>query len=212
MEAVAEQAVVRPVRSPAADGGDGDEIDEEHDHGEDGKSPDAVREHAVDFIRRGHLHFIFLFIASFDDFADEKIAFVGDDAFGVVHFLFRGDDVFFHVIENFLREVKFFTRFFVALENLHGVPALFVLGKIVHSRFFDMRDGVFHGAREGVMGNGFSRFCRFDRRFRRFHDAFVFQSGNFHHFAAEGFGKHFRIDLIAALFYDVHHVDGNHDG
>ena len=50
-------------------------------------------------------------------------------------------------------------------------------------------------------------FCRVDCRFCRFHDAFVLQSGDFHDFTAKLAGKFCGINLIAVLFYDVHHVD-----
>ena len=116
------------------------------------------------------------------------------------------------MIERFLRQVEFRARFFVAFEEFYRVPALLVFGQVMYRRFFDVRDGVFHNARIGVMRNGFSCFRRGDSSFRRFHDAFVFQRGNFHHFAAELTGKFVDVDFIARLSHDVHHVDGDDDG
>ena len=108
--------------------------------------------------------------------------------------------------------VQFFHDFFVALEHFYRVPALLLFGQIVDYRFFDVGKRVFDRAGEGVLRNSFRRFCRFDRRLRRFLDAVAFKCRNLHYFAAHMARKFADVYFIAVLFYDVHHVYGHYDG
>ena len=48
--AVAEHAIVCPVGCYAANGGNGQVVHQEHDHGENGQRQNAVRDHAVNLV------------------------------------------------------------------------------------------------------------------------------------------------------------------
>ena len=100
----------------------------------------------------------------------------------------------------------------VALEDLDGVPALLLLGHVVHRRLLDVGDGVLHGAGEGVHGDGLGGLGRSHSRLRRFHDALALQGGDLHDLAAQLAAQLLHVDLVAVLADNVHHVDGDDNG
>ena len=213
MPAVTEQAVVRPVGSGGANGDHGDVVHKEHDHGEDGQTQPAVGHDAVDLIGSGQLTGVLFLVAGLDDLGDVHIALVGDDALGiVVQLLLGGLDVLLDVRHDGRVDVQLIHHLVVALEDLNGVPALLLLGQVVHRRLLDVGDGVLHGAGEGVHGDGLGGLGRGHSRLRRFHDALALQGGDLHDLAAQLAAQLLHVDLVAVLADNVHHVDGDDNG
>ena len=58
-----------------------------------------------------------------------------------------------------------------------------------------------------MLRNGSCALRRLDRFLGGFRDAGPLQSGNLDDPAADPFGKLLRVDFVAVLFHDVHHVD-----
>ena len=99
MPAVTEHAVVCPVGCKRADGGNGYVIYQKHNNRENRKRRKAVGDHPVDFVGCGQFLGVFLFVTAFDNRSDIDIAFVGDDAFGViVQLFFDRLNVFFDMV------------------------------------------------------------------------------------------------------------------
>ena len=212
-EPVAEKAVVGPIGDPGADGGNGNIINDEHHRGEDRQRQHAVGNDLIDLIGSRELPGVFLLVAALQQRGDVEIAFVGDDAFGVVvHFFFGGSDVGFDMFGNFGVDVQLFRDLFVPLEDLNGVPALLFGGEIVKNGFFNMGDGVFRRTGKGVHRHGRAVPCRPEGFFHGFGNAFVFQRGDFRNGAAQFCGKSFGVDAVAVFLYDIHHVHGDHHG
>jgi len=108
--------------------------------------------------------------------------------------------------------VQLIQHLVVALEDLDGVPALLLLGQVVHRRLLDVGDGMLHGAGEGVHGDGLGGLGRSHSRLRRFHDALALQGGDLHDLAAQLAAQLLHVDLVAVLADNVHHVDGDDNG
>ena len=208
--AVSEDAVVGPVRSPGTDGGDGDVVDKEHDRDEDGKTQPAVGDDLVDLIGRREFPDVFLFVAVGDEVADLHIALVGDDGFGIVvfgafHALDDGLDRFLRV----LGEAHRCKDFVISLKQFDGIPAALRLGDVREGEGFDLCESRFDVRREGLRLRDHVRLCHFDGRFRGIHDRSALQCGDLHDRDAQVFGEFPDVDLVAVLFDDVHHVDGD---
>ena len=100
--AVAEQAVIGPVRGGGADRHHGDPVDQEHDQREDRQAQPAVGDHLVDLVRGAQAARVVLAVAGLDDLRDVDVALVGDDALRVVvQLLFRRGDVRLDVLHGF---------------------------------------------------------------------------------------------------------------
>ena len=212
MVAVAEQAVVGPVGRRGADRDHRNVVDKEHDDRENRQAEPAVRDDLVDLVGGRKLADGFLLIAGLDDRGDIDVPLVGDDAFGVVvQLLFGRLNVRFDVRKRLLVDVQLAENLVVALEDLDGVPALLLLGHAVDRRLFDVGDRVLDAAGEGVHRDRLRVLCRVDRGLRRLHDPGALQRRNLDDLAAELAAELGRVDLVAVLAHDVHHVDGDDD-
>ena len=213
MPAVPEYAVVGPIRGPSAHGGDGHEIHQEHHHSKNGQCQPAVGDHSVNFVGGGQGANPFFSVAALHQGSDINIPLVGNDALGViVQFRFCCLDVFFNVVQYALRQVHAAPGLFVPLEELDGVPALLFRRHVVYGGLLNVGNGVLHCTGEGVHGNGFAGFGSGDGCFSCLHDTGVFQSGDFHHGAAQSTGELLGVDFVPVFSDHVHHVNGNHHG
>ena len=208
--AVAEDAVVGPVCSPGTDGGDGDVVNEEHDRDEDGKAEPAVGDDLVDLIGGGEFPSVLFDIAVGDDFSDLHVTFVGDDGFGIVVFgrFHTCNDVFDRLLD-VIGEAHRCKDFVISLKQFDGIPAALRLGDVRESEGFDLAECGLDIGGEGLDFRGHALFGHFHGSFGRFHDAGAFQCGDLHNGGAQLFGQFLDIDLVAVLFDDVHHVDGD---
>ena len=210
MPAVAEDTVVGPVRGPGTDRGDGDVVDKEHDRDKDGQAQPAVGDDLVDLIGRREFPDIFLYVAVGDEFADLRVTFVGDDGFRVV--IFGGLDALDDGLDRFLRVFGKSHRredLVVPLEQFDGIPAALRLRDVCQREGFDLRESRFDIGREDLRLRKHVRLCHFDGRFRGFHDGGAFQSGDLHDRSAQLFRELRDVDLVAVLFDDIHHIDGD---
>ena len=156
---------------------------------------------------------VLFLIAALDDLRDVNVALVGDDALGiVVQLCLGGLDVRFDVLHGLGRNSQLFEHLIVALEDLDGIPALLLLGHIVDGGLLDVRDGVLHGAGEGVHRDGLSAFGGLDGGLRRLHHAVALERGDLNDLAAQLAGELGDVDLVAVLADHVHHVDGDDHG
>ena len=150
--AVAEHAVVDPVGSRRTDGDHRNIVHEEHDDDEDRQTQPAVGDDLVDLVGGRKLVFLLVFIYAVNYLAYVNIALVGDDRLCVVVVFFLDSlDVVLDMGECRLAEGELLDDLIVALEDLDRVPALLLLGQIVHAGFFDMSYGVLYRAVEGVL-------------------------------------------------------------
>ena len=212
MKAVTEQAVVCPVRCGGADRNHRNIIHKEHDHRKDRQAEPAVRDNAVDPVRDRTLARILPDIGGADHLCNIVVSLIDDDRFClIIHFLLRRLNILFNMCKLFLGEAKLFDRLFVAFKQLDREPALLLLGHIMHGSFFNMRDRVLDGTGKRMRQHGLARFCRLDRRIRRFQNIVTLQRGDLDDPAAERLGKLRDMDLVAALPDDVHHVDRDND-
>ena len=210
--AVAEDTVVCPVGRPGADRRDGDEVHEEHDECEDRERRPAVGHDPVDLIGDGKLAGVLLLVDAAQNVGDIDITLIRDDALRViVEFFLDGGDVALDMFQRFFREIQFGDRLGITLKELDGEPALTLFGQGVDGHLFDVREGVFHRAREGVGRDGFAALRRLDGGFCRFGDAGAFQRGDLHDLATECTGQLADVDFVAVLLHDVHHVDDDRD-
>jgi len=211
--AVAEQAVVCPVGRGRADADHSDPVNKEHHDREDGQTKPAVGDDLVDLIRGRELTVVLFLVAALDDLCDVNVALVGDNALGIVVQLGLGGlDVRFDVLHGLGRNSQLFEHLIVALEDLDGVPALLLLGHIVDGGLLDVRDGVLHGAGEGVHRDGLSALGGLDGGLRRLHHAVALERGDLNDLAAQLAGELGDVDLVAVLADHVHHVDGDDHG
>ena len=208
--AVAEDAVVGPVCSPGTDGGDGDVVNEEHDRDEDGKAEPAVGDDLVDLVGGGEFPSVLFDIAVGDDFSDLHVTFVGDDGFGIVVFgrFHTCNDVFDRLLD-VIGEAHRCKDFVISLKQFDGIPAALRLGDVREGEGFDLCESRFDVRREGLRLRDHVRLCHFDGRFRGIHDRSALQCGDLHDRDTQVFGEFPDADLVAVLFDDVHHVDGD---
>ena len=106
-------------------------------------------------------------------------------------------------------DVQVFKHLFVALEDLDGIPALLFLGQVVYDRLLDMRQRVLDRTREAVLRDGLSVLCRLDRGVCRLTYTGFLQRRDLDDRAADLTGQLGNIDLVAFLFHDIHHIDGD---
>ncbi len=157
--------------------------------------------------------FVFLDIALFDQFGNEIIPFIGDDAFGiVVHLVFHSLHVFIDMILEFLRQFHFLQDFRIPLEQLDGVPAFLMGGQTALQGFFDMGQGMLHRTAEVMFrfGDGLM-LGRPGGEISQFFDAGAGTGRNLKHRAAHGFSKRLRVDDVPVGTDHIHHVDGHDD-
>ena len=212
MPTVAEETVVRPVGRGGADRHHRDPVHKEHHEREDRKSEPAVGNDLIDLVRTGLPAGLFLLAARLDDAGYVEVAFVGDDALGVVaEFAFRRRDVLFDVRERLAGDLKVLEHFVVSLKDLDRVPALPLLGKTVKRRLFNVGERVFDGSGEGVLRDRFRSLCRLDRRLRRLRDPRPLQSRDRDHAATELARKFVEIDLVAVFVHKINHIDRDDD-
>ena len=208
--AVAEKAVVSPVGGGSAYRDHRDVVNEEHDEREYGKTQPAVSNDLVDLIALCELVFPLLLIAGPCDFGDIDVALVGDYRFRVVvELLFRRLDILFDMLKGGRGDLHLLKHLFIAFEYLYSVPALLLLGHIVNDSLLDVSERVLDRAGEGVLRNGFAVMSRLYRGLGGFLDARFTKRGDLNYLAAYLAGKLCNIDLVAFLFDDVHHIDGD---
>ncbi len=211
--AVAKEAVVGPVCGGGTDADHGDPVDEEHDHGKDGKTQPAVGHDLVDLIGGRQLADLVLLIAVLDQLFDIGISLVGDDALGVVIQLCLGrDNVLFHMGQGLLVDLEDLENLIVSLEDLDRVPALLLLGHVMDDGFLDMGDRVLDGPREGVLGDCLVHCSRLDCHLGSLRDTGSLQSGDLGHSAAQLLGELLKINMVAVFPDQVTHVDRHDDG
>ncbi len=96
-----EERVVRPVGNHTAQRGNGNIVDNEHDRREDRQGQPAVGNRLVDLIGGGELAGAFLLVTAPEDRRYVDIAFVRNNAFGiVVQFLLGSFNVFFNMVKH----------------------------------------------------------------------------------------------------------------
>ena len=213
MEAIAEQAVICPVGSRSTYGDHGDVVNKEHYQREYGQAQPAVGHDLVYLIGGGKAAGILFLVAALYYLRNVDVTLVGDYGFGVVvQLFFSRRYVLLDMVHGIGGNVQLLKHLIIALENLYGVPALLFGGHVMHSRFFNMRNGMLHGAGEGVHRHGLGGLGGLYRSLRRFHNAGALQRGYFNYFAAKLAGKLAHVYLVAVLLYNVHHVDGYHHG
>ena len=213
MPAVAEHAVVGPLGRGRAHGDHGDVVHQEHDDDEDGQTQPAVGDHLVDLVGGGELTGVGLLVAALDDRGDVDVTVVGDDGLGVIIQLgLCRHNVLFDVFQNAGIQLQRFDGLAVPFKQLDGVPALLFFGQVVDSHFLNVSDGVFHGAGEGVHGDGLGALCGGDRSLSGQFHAVALQSGDLDHLAAQLLGQLIGVDGVAVLAHHVHHVDGDNHG
>ena len=98
---------------------------------------------------------------------------------------------------------------FIALKNLDRIPTLLFGWHAVHRSLLNMGNGVLHRAAEAMLRHGFRALRSTDGLLGRLHDARALQRGNFYHLAPQLAGKLVNIDFVAALVYNIHHIDGH---
>ena len=98
---------------------------------------------------------------------------------------------------------------FVPFKNLDGIPPLPFRRHVVQHGLFDVGDGMFDRPRKCMHRKRMRLFRRLDGLLRGRHDAVVVQGGNFHDLATELVRKLLKINSIAILADNVHHVHGD---
>ena len=214
MPAVAEHTFVGPVGGGSAHRHHGDPVHQEHHQRKDGQPQPAVGDDAVNLVGGGQLALgLLLLIAALDELGDIDIALVGDDALGViVQLLLGGLDVRLDVGHDGGIDLQLLQHLVIPLEDLDGVPALLLLGQIMHRRLLDVGDGVLYRPGEGVHRYGLSGGGSLHSGLRRLHHTVALQGGDLHHLAAQLAAQLLHVDLVAVLANHVHHVDGDHNG
>ena len=115
------------------------------------------------------------------------------------------------MIHRCLVDVQLLKHLVIALKDLDGVPSLLFLGQTVNSRLFDMCQRMLDHARKGVHRNGLAVLRSIDRCLGSLHDARALQCGDLNDLAAELTGQLRRIDSVAVLLDDIHHINGEDD-
>ena len=108
-----------------------------------------------------------------------------------------------------LGNVEFFKHLFIALKYLYGIPALLLLRHIMEYSFLDMSDSMLNRSAESMLRNGLSILCSIYCSLGCFIYSRALQSRYFNYLAAKLLGKLRNVDLVAALVYNIHHVDRN---
>ena len=211
MPAIAEHAIVGPIRSGCAHTHHGDPVYQEHYHGEDGQAQPAIGDDFVDFVGCRQSARVLFLIAALNKLGNVDVTLTGDDALGVIVQLLLGVlDVLLNVGHNVLGDAQLGEDLVVPLKDLNGVPALLLLRHVVHGGLLNVGNGVLHGAGEGVHGHGLAAVGGPDSLLGRQHHAVALQSGDLHHLAAQLPGQLLGIDAVAVLLHHIHHVDGHY--
>ena len=209
--AVAEHAVVGPIRCGGAHGDHGDIIYQEHDHCKDGQAQPTVRHNLIDLIGGGQLAGLLFLVAALDDGGDINITLIGDDALRIVVQFFLGSlNVLFNMSSHLSVQIHLSQHLVVPLKDLDGVPALLLLRQIMYRSLFNMSQRVLYHAGKGVLGNGMAVLCSLYRSLGSLLNAGAFQCGDLYHRAAQLPGQLLGVDFVAVLLDHIHHVDGNH--
>ncbi len=212
LQPLADKYVIRPVRDDRADRRDGEVVNDEHDQREDRERQPSVRHDAVDLVRCREFAGLLFAVRTLQDAADVGVAVVGDQGFRVViQFLLGGSDVLFDVCLDVRRQVQLLKHLLIALKDLDRVPVLLRRRELAFRRLFDVRDRVLDGAGELVLRDGLRVLRGVDHSLGGLFDAGTLQGGDLHDLAAEFLFQLLRVDLIAVLAHDVHHVQRDHD-
>ena len=212
VEAIAERAVIDPVRTHGADRGNGEVVYQEHDQAEYGQCEETVGHNAVDLIGRRVLTLAVLFVAGLDDLADMYITLVRDDGLCVVVHLALGVlNVFFNVLADLFGEAEFLDDLLVALEQFDRVPALLVVRDVVDRRLFDVGDRMLGRSAKDVQRNRCLFAGRLDRDVGRILNTGTLLRRNGHYGASQSLRELLQVDAVIVLLNDIHHIDGDND-
>ena len=208
---LAQELVVRPVGEERARAvvGHGKPPHGAEGEDEDRKCQNAVRHDLVDLVRErsgGPARRAREDCA--DDALDVVVALRGDDGLRVVvHLLFAVLDVFFDVRKDVRRHAQRLNRLRVPLEHLDRRPAAGGFLNLAVQRFLDVRERVLHRTCEHVRPLALRALLRLGNgKFRRRLGALALQGRYFHHWTSKRLRELRRVDLVAVLLHDVHHV------
>ena len=211
-EAVAEELVVHPVRGSRADRADCDVVDKADDSDEDRDAEPAVRDDAVDLLRRREL-LRCLLDAGRHHIGDPVIAVGRDDGLGVVvALLLECRDDLLAGVELGLGEAKGLDGLGIALEDLDCVPAELFRLCLALDRLRDLVQGLFDLRREALRAR--SRLASLgcsDGPLHELVEVLVVESGDLDHRHAKHLGKLLRVDDVTALLQKVAHVEADDD-
>ena len=137
----------------------------------------------------------------------------GDDGLGiVVAVLLALSDQLLHASGLLLGEVDELAGVRVALKQLDGVIATLVGGNTRRKVVLDVVQNVLDGGIELVLGHLTLRSSGLLDLLEKLLDTLVLKGRDHHNRAAELLGELVRVDLIAVLFDQVGHVEGNDHG
>ena len=208
----AKELVVGKVGHRAAQGRNGDVVHAEHDDNKDRQAQDTVGNHAVDLLGGAHLGRS-LGEALIDDVGNHAVTLSGDDGLGiVVAVLLALSDQLLHASGLLLGEVDELAGVRVALKQLDGVIAALVGGNTRRKVVLDVVQNVLDGGIELVLGHLTLRSSGLLDLLEKLLDTLVLKGRDHHNRAAELLGELVRVDLIAVLFDQVGHVEGNDHG
>ena len=210
-----EESIIGPVRAPCAYRLNGDVIYSPHDDGKNGEAQPAVGDDAINPVAARQAAGAGFNDGVVDDAGNGIIAFIGDNGFTVViHFPFHGFNnpvdagLFLGIERELVRD------FLVSFENFNGKPFFLLIQAFSGDDFPNFSDGFFQMVRkvDGLRGPGVVRRSRRYYGVYQFTDAGPLESADFQHLATEVACKFFRVDPVAALPDNVHHVQRYNDG
>ena len=202
------QSIVDPVRSFRTNGGYGQIVHKEHDDSKNRQGQEPVGDNPVNLVGGGELAAALFDVAVGNNGRNVFVAFVGDDAFGiVVHFLFHGLNVAVDMVEDILGQFQSRPYLVIPFEEFNGIPAFLVLGQQSLGGFFDMGQGVFHRAVKAVAGSEVVLMLgRLGSQVSSFLDAFPGPSRNAYHRAAHFLGQLVQVYDVVVFPYHVDHI------
>ena len=112
---------------------------------------------------------------------------------------------------NFIAKVKLFHNLIITLKYLDSVPSLLFFGHFVNYCLFNMSNSVLNNTVECVHWNSFCVLGSINCSLCRFHNTCALQSRNFNNLTAKLFSKCRSVNLISALLYNIHHINGNNN-
>ena len=212
-EAVAKEVFVDPVGGGGAHGGDGDVVDQHHDHDKDREAEDSVGHDLVDLLGRGEL-LGGLLDAGLHGLGDPIVAVGGDDGLGVVVAgLLDGLDDGLDGAQLLGSEVQRGDGLGVALEDLDGVPAAELLVALAGDGLGDLGEGLLDLRREALGARGGNALpAGLDGLLHQRVHVGVVQGGDLQDRAAETLGQGGGVHDVAALLQQVAHVEAHDDG
>ncbi len=107
-------------------------------------------------------------------------------------------------------DVQLFNQLLVALKDLDGEPALLLFRHVVKHDFLDVSQRMLDAAGEAMLRDGLLAAARhLHGTLSRFHHAIALQRGNLDDRHAQVIGELGRVNAVAVLADNVHHVQRN---